>query len=296
MHGARNSEVNTTSSSLLPPMLDRIRASLPALSPAEQRVGKLVLADARSFASLPVAELAERSHVSKPTVVRFCRSIGYDGLADFKLKLAGTVNEGVPFVHRSVDEDDKPADLVVKVIDNAVSALLKYRNDATAHAFDRAIEALTEAAREKRRIEFYGVGNSGIVAHDAEHKFFRLGVHAVAYNDAHVQVMAATMVGPGDCVVVISNSGRSRDLLDALEIARRKGATTIVITASGSPLAHQAQILLSVDRYSPMVSRLLHLTVIDILTTGVALKLGPELRPMLQEIKKNLRAKRYAAP
>ncbi|WP_294000376.1 MurR/RpiR family transcriptional regulator [Sphaerotilus sp.] len=283
-------------------MLDRIRASLPALSPAEQRVGKLVLADARSFASLPVAELAERSHVSKPTVVRFCRSIGYDGLADFKLKLAGTVNEGVPFVHRSVDEDDKPADLVVKVIDNAVSALLKYRNDATAHAFDRAIEALTEAARAKRRIEFYGVGNSGIVAHDAEHKFFRLGVHAVAYNDAHVQVMAATMVGPGDCVVVISNSGRSRDLLDALEIARRKGATTIVITASGSPLAHQAQILLSVDhpedydRYSPMVSRLLHLTVIDILTTGVALKLGPELRPMLQEIKKNLRAKRYATP
>jgi RpiR family carbohydrate utilization transcriptional regulator len=283
-------------------MLDRIRASLPALSPAEQRVGKLVLADARSFASLPVAELAERSHVSKPTVVRFCRSIGYDGLADFKLKLAGTVNEGVPFVHRSVDEDDKPADLVVKVIDNAVSALLKYRNDAMAHAFDRAIEALTEAARAKRRIEFYGVGNSGIVAHDAEHKFFRLGVHAVAYNDAHVQVMAATMLGPGDCVVVVSNSGRSRDLLDALEIARRKGATTIVITASGSPLAHQAQILLSVDhpedydRYSPMVSRLLHLTVIDILTTGVALKLGPELRPMLQEIKKNLRAKRYAAP
>lgn len=291
-----------SSSSSLPPMLDRIRASLPALSPAEQRVGKLVLADARSFASLPVAELAERSHVSKPTVVRFCRSIGYDGLADFKLKLAGTVNEGVPFVHRSVDEDDKPADLVVKVIDNAVSALLKYRNDATAHAFDRAIEALTEAARERRRIEFYGVGNSGIVAHDAEHKFFRLGVNAVAYNDAHVQVMAATMVGPGDCVVVISNSGRSRDLLDALEIARRKGATTIVITASGSPLAHQAQILLSVDhpedydRYSPMVSRLLHLTVIDILTTGVALRLGPELRPMLQEIKKNLRAKRYAAP
>jgi len=283
-------------------MLDRIRASLPALSPAEQRVGKLVLADARSFASLPVAELAERSHVSKPTVVRFCRSVGYDGLADFKLKLAGTVNEGVPFVHRSVDEDDKPADLVVKVIDNAVSALLKYRNDATAHAFDRAIEALTEAARNKRRIEFYGVGNSGIVAHDAEHKFFRLGVNAVAYNDAHVQVMAATMVGPGDCVVIISNSGRSRDLLDALEIARRKGATTIVITASGSPLANQAQILLSVDhpedydRYSPMVSRLLHLTVIDILTTGVALRLGPDLRPMLQEIKKNLRAKRYAAP
>ena len=83
-------------------MLERIEAALPALPPAEQRVAKLVLADARIFANLPVSELAERSQVSKPTVIRFCRSVGYDGLADFKLKLAGAVNEGVPFVHRAV--------------------------------------------------------------------------------------------------------------------------------------------------------------------------------------------------
>jgi RpiR family carbohydrate utilization transcriptional regulator len=285
-------------------MLERVQAALPALPPAEQRVARLVLADARSFASLPVSELAERAHVSKPTVVRFCRSVGYDGLADFKLKLAGTVNEGVPFVHRAVDEDDKPRDIVVKVIDNAASALLAFRNDAATASFERAIDALAAACKSGRRIEFYGVGNSGIVAQDAQHKFFRLGVTAAAVSDGHVQVMSATMLQPGDCAVVISNSGRSRDLLDATEIARRKGATTIVITASGSPLARAAagaqQILLAADhpedydRYSPMVSRLLHLVIIDILTTGVALRLGGGLRPMLAEIKRNLRAKRYA--
>jgi RpiR family transcriptional regulator, carbohydrate utilization regulator len=285
-------------------ILERVKAALPALPPAEQRVAKLLLADARSFASLPVSELADRSHVSKPTVVRFCRSVGYDGLADFKLKLAGSVNEGVPFVHRAVDEDDKPSDIIVKVVDNAVAALLHYRNDAASHAFERAIDALAESARHGRRIEFYGVGNSGIVAQDAQHKFFRLGVNTVATSDGHVQLMSATMLQPGDCAVIISNSGRSRDLLDAAEIARKKGATIIIITASASPLAQLAlgpsQILLAVDhpedfdRYSPMVSRLLHLIAVDILTTGVALRLGQHLRPVLQEIKKNLRAKRYA--
>ena len=287
-------------------MLERVKASMPALPPAEQRVAKLLLSDPRSFATLPVTELAERSHVSKPTVVRFCRSVGYDGLADFKLKLAGTVNEGVPFVHRAVDEDDKPGDLIVKVIDNAVAAMLKYRNNAAGHAFDLAIDALAKAGRDHKRIEFYGVGNSGIVAQDAQHKFFRLGVNTIACSDGHVQVMSATMLGPGDCAVVISNSGRSRDLLDSADIARRKGATVIVITASGSPLAALAQtshqILLAADhpedfdRYSPMVSRLLHLLIIYILTTGVALRLGPSLRPMLQDIKRNLRAKRYTLP
>ena len=282
------------------PMLDRIKASLPSLAPAEQRVGRLVLADPRSFASLPITELANRSHVSKPTVVRFCRSVGYDGLSDFKLKLAGSLSEGVPFIHRSVDVDDKTCDVLVKVIDNTVAAFLKYRNDASPLAIEKAVLALLGAYNSGTRIEFFGAGNSGIVAQDAQHKFFRLGIQSIAYSDGHMQVMSASLLGPGDCVVVISNSGRTRDLMDACDIARKNGATTIVITATASPLALAGHIHLAADhpegydRYSPMVSRLLHLMIIDILATCVALRIGPKLQPLLKEMKNNLRNKRYA--
>jgi RpiR family carbohydrate utilization transcriptional regulator len=281
-------------------MLDRIKACLPSLAPAEQRVGKLCLADPRAFAKLPVSELAVRSHVSKPTVVRFCRSVGYDGLSDFKLKLAGTVNEGVPFIHRSVDADDKIGDVMVKVIDNTVAAFLKYRNDASTMAIEKAVVALVQAYQAGRQIQFFGVGNSGIVAQDAQHKFFRLGVSTTAYSDGHMQVMSASVLKAGDCVVVVSNSGRTRDLMDACDIARKNGATTIVITASGSPLASAGHIHLSADhpegydKYSPMVSRLLHLMIIDILATAVALRIGSAtLQPMLSEMRQNLRSKRY---
>lgn len=281
-------------------MLERIRACLPSLAPAEQRVARLVLNDPRAFASLPVGELAEMAHVSKPTVVRFCRSVGYDGLVDFKLKLAGSVSEGVPFIHRSVDMDDKTGDVLVKVIDNTVAAFLKYRNDAGVGAIEKAAAALAATHATGRRVEFYGVGNSGIVAQDAQHKFFRLGVNAISYSDGHMQVMAASMLRAGDCVLVISNSGRTRDLMDACDIAQRKGATVIVLTASGSPLAAAGDIHLAADhpegydRYSPMVSRLLHLMVVDILATCVALRIGgARLQPLLQDIKDNLRSKRY---
>ena len=281
-------------------MLDRIKACLPSLAPAEQRVGKLCLADPRAFAKLPVSELADRSHVSKPTVVRFCRSVGYDGLTDFKLKLAGNVNEGVPFIHRSVDADDKIGDVMVKVIDNTVAAFLKYRNDASTMAIEKAVVALVQAYQAGRQIQFFGVGNSGIVAQDAQHKFFRLGVNTTAYSDGHMQVMSASVLKAGDCVVVVSNSGRTRDLMDACDIARKNGAITIVITASGSPLASAGHIHLSADhpegydKYSPMVSRLLHLMIIDILATAVALRIGSAtLQPMLSEMRQNLRSKRY---
>ena len=183
-----------------------------------------------------------------------------------------------------------------------MSALLKYRNDAASHAFERAITALAEAGKSGKRIEFYGVGNSGIVAADAQHKFFRLGVHAAAIVDSHVRVMSATMLEPGDCAVIISNSGRSRDLArrgrDRAPQGRHQHRHHDQRLAAGADDQGGAtQVLLAVDhpedydRYSPMVSRLLHLMVIDILTTAVALRLPGELRPMLQEIKKNLRAK-----
>ena len=118
-----------------------------------------------------------------------------------------------------------------------------------------------------------------------------------------MQVMSASLLGPGDCVLVISNSGRTRDLMDACDIARKNGATTIVITVTGSPLANVAKeaghIHLAADhpegydRYSPMVSRLMHLMIIDILATCVALRIGPKLQPLLKEMKNNLRNKRY---
>ncbi len=282
-------------------MLERIKSTLSSLSPAEQRVGKLLLTDPRIFSTLPVTELADRASVSKPTVVRFCRSMGYEGLSDFKLKLAGSLSEGVPFIHRNVGAQDSSNDVLVKVIDNTVTAFLKYRNDASSAQIDKAAEAIALTHKKGKRLEFFGVGNSGIVAQDAQHKFFRLGFHTISHSDGHMQIMSASLLGPGDCLVVFSNSGRTRDLLDSCEIAKKNGATTIVVTASGSPLANVGKIHLSADhpesyeKFSPMVSRLLHLMIVDVLATAVALRIGStQLQPMLRNMKQNLLNKRYS--
>jgi RpiR family carbohydrate utilization transcriptional regulator len=222
-------------------------------------------------------------------------------LADFKLKLAASLSEGVPFIHRNVSVNDGAAQVLVKVVDNTVAALLKYRNDASSANIEKAVDAILEAHQHQRKLEFFGVGNSGIVAQDAQHKFFRLGFHTNALSDGHMQIMSASLLKAGDVLVVISSSGRTRDLLDSCEIARKNGATTIVITASGSALSQVGSIHLAADhpenyeRFSPMVSRLLHLMIVDILATRTALRIGSdELAPTLRSMKHNLLKKRYS--
>jgi RpiR family transcriptional regulator, carbohydrate utilization regulator len=284
-------------------LTQQITRSLDALPAAEQRVARTVLADPHTVMTLPVAEVARRSQVSNPTVVRFCRSLGLEGWSAFKLQLAGSLggSTGVPFVHQSVGPHDGGHDLARKIADHSLDVLRSFRDHAPARSLDQAIGALSATVRQGRRIEFHGVGNSGIVAQDAQHKFFRMGCHATALSDGHLQIIGATLLTAADCLVVISNAGRSRDLLDAVELAQRQGATTVAITASGSPLATQADIHVPADHperfeeFSPMASRLLHLVIIDVLATGVALQLGPDLPARLHALKRNLISKRYQA-
>ena len=281
-------------------MLDRIRAALPALPRSEQRVAKLVLADPRRFARLTIGEMADRAHVSKPTIVRFCRSMGYHGLVDFRRKLQGSVPEGTPFVHRSVDAGDAAGDVLKKVVDGAVATLLDHRDRACVRSLELAATAVMQAHAARRLVQFHGAGNSGLVAQDAQHKFFRFGIHAAAYHDGPTQLMAATLLAPGDVACFISNSGRNRDVLEACELARSKGATTIAITAEGSPLAAASGILLAAEHqencesFSPMASRLLHLMIVDVLATTVALRIGAgSVQPALREMKAQLRARSH---
>lgn len=258
------------------PLLERVRVALPSLSKAEQRVARLLLDQPRSFVHEPVADLAQHADVSQPTVIRFCRTMGFNGLSEFRLKLASGLTGTVPVRHSQVRAEDSAPDLSAKVLDNTVSAILRLRDGLDASAVERAIGLLRKASR----IEFYGAGNSSVVALDGQYKFFRFRIPAVAYVDPRLEAMAAELLGPGDVVVAISSSGRLPELLHAVDLALAAGAVVIAITASHSPLAKKATVHLAVDHsedfatHLSMISRILHLLMLDVLAVGVAVRGG----------------------
>ena len=136
------------------------------------------------------------------------------------------------------------------------------------------------------------------MAQDAQHKFFRFGISAVAYSDAHIQLMAAAVLASQDVLVAVSNSGSSIEILDAAGIAKKNGARLIAITHPDSPLAHIADCVLATavqedaNLYTPMVSRLLQLAVVDILAIGLALRLGETASLQLEKGKLSVRSHR----
>lgn len=257
-------------------ILAQIRRVRDQLSPAERRVADHVLSHARAVLNDPIAAIARAADVSQPTVIRFCRSMGCEGLSDFKLRLASGLTGTIPVTHTQVTGEDSMLELGEKVLGNTASAILRVRDQINRETVDRAVELLSAA----ERVDFYAVGHYRVVADDAQFKFLRFGIASASFTDSRLQPLAAQVLQPSSVVVLISSSGRVDDLLSVADIAHARGASVVAITASHSPLARKADVALWVDHeedlatHVPMVSRILHLLIIDILAVGVAMKRG----------------------
>ena len=262
-------------------ILAQVQRSRDALSPAERRVADHVLAHPRAMLNDPVAEIARAAQVSQPTVIRFCRSLGCEGLSDFKLRLASGLTGTVPVTHTQVTGDDSILELGTKVLGNTASAILQARDHLNRDSIDRAVGLLVAA----RRVDCFAVGYASAVARDAQHKFLRLGLPSGVYIDPREQALAARVLGAGDVAFIVSSSGRKPELLAVADAAHERGASVVAVTSSHSPLARKADVALIVDHvedvdlHLPMVSRVLHLLMVDILAVGVAMQRGQALTP-----------------
>ncbi|SFU31077.1 MurR/RpiR family transcriptional regulator [Xenorhabdus koppenhoeferi] len=275
--------------------LERLQNSLDVLSKSEKKVAQVILASPQTAIHSSIATLAKMANVSEPTVNRFCRRLDTKGFPDFKLHLAQSLANGTPYVNRNVEESDSVTSYTNKIFESVMANLETVKTNLDIAAINRAVDLLTQA----RKLSFFGLGSSAAVAHDAMNKFFRFNIPVTYFDDIVMQRMSCINSTEGDVVVLISHTGRTKNLVEIAKLARENDATVIAITSTGSPLAQEAtlSILLDVpedtDIYMPMVSRIAQLTIIDVLAIGFTLRRGSKFRDNLKRVKEALRNSRF---
>ncbi|HAU5647637.1 MurR/RpiR family transcriptional regulator [Serratia nevei] len=275
--------------------LDKIQSHLELLSKSERKVAEVILASPQTAIHSSIATLARMADVSEPTVNRFCRRLDTKGFPDFKLHLAQSLANGTPYGNRNVEEDDSVDSYTSKIFESVMASLDTVKANLDIAAINRAVDLLTQA----KKISFFGLGASAAVAHDAMNKFFRFNIPVVYFDDIVMQRMSCMNSGEGDVVVLISHTGRTKNLVEMAHLARENDATVLAITSRDTPLAQAATLplLLDVpedtDVYMPMVSRIAQLTLIDVLATGFTLRRGAKFRDNLKRVKEALKESRF---
>lgn len=232
-------------------VVNNVQDRLHRLRPAEARVANVLIGDPDQFFQWSVTEVAERAGVSEATVIRFAKLLGFTGFQALKITLA---QERATFDHGVLEVDAS---------DTAGSAITKletyYREmfDSTMNVTRQAsFQAAVDEIRDASRVVAIGVGTSGLAAQVFQYKLSRIGMSVIFQADSHFQALTAAGCLPGDVVVAFSVSGSTRDISDALTLAREAGAHVVAITHfARSPIARVADhVLLSQGFDSPVVS------------------------------------------
>lgn len=251
----------------------RIRMLLPTLTPLEARVTRMLLEWKSLEVGTTLKEVADRGGVSEAMIVKICKKLGFEGFRELRIALAEYNSLPTTEMHQEVSVDDSISEIIEKVFRTAIQALEETLAVLDRDAFSRAVEFLGRA----RTRDFYGVGGSAQIARDVAHKFLRIGVRANVFDDAHMMLMSASVLGPYDVVVAFSHSGRSTTVLDAAQEARRRGARIIAVTNyPTSPLVDLADaVLLSTARGSPLMgenaaARIAQLNILDAVFVALA--------------------------
>lgn len=257
-------------------ILHQVAAAIGELNQSETKVASCVLAAPENIIHETLASIAQKAGVSEPTVLRFCRSLGYKGFKDFKLALAASCAGEKSRVQTSIQADDTIAVMAKKVCQHSANSISALETIIDSETIGQCVELFTRA----KRVEIYGSGVSGIVALDAQYKLLHTKTLAIAHCDSHLQMMSAAGLDAKCVALVISWSGESRNIIDAAKMAKDQGATVVGVTSSNSSLAMVCDLVIvtpkfkNAETFSPMVSNLCQLTMIDILTIGIALQKG----------------------
>ncbi|SFU47765.1 transcriptional regulator, RpiR family [Methylobacterium sp. 174MFSha1.1] len=251
----------------------RIRMMRPNLTPLEAKVVDSVFERRDFSAETALKDVAEAAGVSEAMVVKIAKKLGFSGYRDFRQNVADYVRLSVAEMDDDLSPDDSGAEIVGKVFRASIQALEETLAIADVAAFERAADFIAQG----RQRDFYGIGGSAQIARDVAHKFLRIGIRASVYDDAHMMAMSASLLGTRDVAVGFSHSGATLVTLEALQIARRRGARTIAITNyPHSALAEVADVVLcSTARGSPLLgenaaARIAQLSLLDAIYVLVA--------------------------
>ncbi|MDF2630186.1 MAG: RpiR4 [Symbiobacteriaceae bacterium] len=253
----------------------KIRSRLPNCSRGERRVAEYILESPSQVIYQSVTEVGVATETSEATVIRFCQSLGYRGYHEFKVALAQDLVVPTPAQSEDIRTDDPLPAIASKLLTHNIQVLQDTMRVLDMEQLERAVDAVTRA----RKVEFYGVGASGVTAADARYKFLRIGTLCDAPPDPNIQAMSAAMLTPQDVAVGISWSGSNKDTLHVLNNARQAGARVIAVTNFvKSPVTEVADVvLLTASRETPaqsgsLASKIAQIFVLDLLFTGVVMR------------------------
>ena len=263
----------------------RIKEEYSKLTKSEQRVADYFINNYKEAINESTQSIALITNTSPATVIRFVKTMKFEGIQQLKLALAADIDSDRKYIcDEIIHQKDGLEETIEKNKRNIVNSIEKLYALMDMDLMKQAIDAIDSA----RKIYLFGVGASGIVCYDINYKLSRIGKDVVFNNDIHLQLVNLNFIKKEDTCVCISYSGNTRETVLVAEIAKKAGAKTVGICCYGkNELSNICDITLRVPqderelRLGAISSRNTTLTLLDMIYLAITHRHYPDV---LQDI------------
>jgi DNA-binding MurR/RpiR family transcriptional regulator len=251
-------------------LLADLKVKINALTPSEKGLAEYVIEHFDQISKMPGGALADACGVSKATLTRFVRRLGYESFRAFQIDVARTGRgDAGSMVYSDISDEDSAEAVCRKVFENSIRTLMDTLSVMDYDKMTTAVNMILNC----RAMYVFAQGRSVVVAKSLVNRFYRLGINCFEASDPHTQAVYSSLVGPEDLVVGISAFGRSRSVLRAMERAKTYGAHVLGLTSfQNTPMVKHAQIVLcavtnhkSGQEYEPSSETISQMLLIDCL-------------------------------
>ena len=248
-------------------------------SKSDRMLMQYIRANAQQVPHLSIARMAEAAGVGESTITRFAKKMGFVSLQAFKVALAEEVTQRSNryIINNSINREESALVTGRKLLDTNIGALEKTLQLLPEHR----VEQCADLIMKSRRLRFVGLGNSGFIARDAAYRFYRIGLDSIGMDNSHEMFIMAALATKEDVILGVSQSGRSREVLETLQAGKANGAVVILITADPeSPMAEVADACLVYDAKESLLEtgsiavKMAQFFVLDLLYTQVVKAMG----------------------
>lgn len=225
-------------------IFSKIENSYAKFTKSEKIIADFIVESPEKVLYTSITELAAICGVGDTTVFRFCKALKLNGYQEFKMLLAQDLayKTGNDFnITGTVRREDDIQTICKKALTVNISALTETYEGLNYGSVEKAAELLAKA----KKIQFFGIGSSGVIALEAKMKFMRILPNVDQISDCHMQCMAAALMNENDVAVILSYSGSTKDSIEIANIAKANGCKIISVTRYlKSPLAKLSDVVL----------------------------------------------------
>lgn len=169
--------------------------------------------------------ISQMLYVSEASLSRFSKKCGYKGYREF-----------IFYYQDGFEQRQKQID---KLSEGVLSLYQELLNKSFALVQEAQMNRIACMLGEAKKVSVYGMGSSGMAAQEFRFRFMRLGLNIDFFNDSQVMKINSALVKEDALVIGISISGKTKQILDGLNLAKRYGAKTILITSNNKDSFHK---------------------------------------------------------